>query len=388
MTTCLDCRCAHPSPAACSGRLLVRTEVRHTLAILRSGLRDAGVEWTEPVPGLLDASSEEPGKVLAALAGRLSSIEATEVRVADVGGLDAAEQLGAALAAPTLAQATARVAHAELVELLEDEGRRFRAVYQPIVELAEPSRTVGYEALLRASGPEGTLGAPALFGAAEQAGWLNVLDRVGRTTALRDAAGWLGERTLFVNFLPTTIYRPEVCLRTTEAAAERAGIALDRLVFEVTESERITDVDHLERVFAYYRDRGCRVALDDLGSGYASLDLLVRLRPDVVKLDGSIVTRLPEPAATTVVAAVTDIVHAYGGVVLAECVETAVQAEAATALGVDLGQGWLFGRPVERAQLAAPGLAAPELAAPELGAAEMGAAEMGAAELAESAPGR
>lgn len=55
------------------------------------------------------------------------------------------------------------------------------------------------------------------------AGWLHVLDRIGRTTALRGAAGWLGDALLFVNFLPTTIYRPEVCLATTERAASRPG---------------------------------------------------------------------------------------------------------------------------------------------------------------------
>ena len=58
-----------------------------------------------------------------------------------------------------------------------------------------------------------------MFAAAAEAGWLHVLDRIGRTSAIRGAAGWLGDKLLFVNFIPTTIYRPEVCLRTTEQAA-------------------------------------------------------------------------------------------------------------------------------------------------------------------------
>jgi PAS domain-containing protein len=72
----------------------------------------------------------------------------------------------------------------------------------------------------------------------------------------------------------------------------------------------------------------------------------VRLRPDVVKLDKEIVQSLPDPVSSAVVSAIVDITHAYGGLVLAECVETAEQAAAALALGVDLGQGWHFGRPV------------------------------------------
>jgi EAL domain-containing protein (putative c-di-GMP-specific phosphodiesterase class I) len=73
--------------------------------------------------------------------------------------------------------------------------------------------------------------------------------------------------------------------------------------------------------------------------------VLVRLQPDVVKLDKELVQQLPAVAARAVVRAIVDITHAYGGLVLAECVETAEQAAAALELGVDLGQGWLFGRP-------------------------------------------
>jgi EAL domain-containing protein (putative c-di-GMP-specific phosphodiesterase class I) len=218
---------------------------------------------------------------------------------------------------------------------------------------------VAFEALLRARSPHGEVLPSTLFGAAERAGWLHVLDRVGRTTALREAAGWLGDRMLFVNFLPTTIYRPEVCLATTERAAARAGLRLDQLVFEVTESERVSDLGHLKDVFAYYRDRGCGVALDDLGAGYSSLNMLVQLQPDVVKLDKEIVQMLPAAASRSVVSAVVDITHAYGGKVLAECVETAEQASAARDLGVDLGQGWFFGRPERRQSEPAPPVEAP-----------------------------
>jgi EAL domain-containing protein (putative c-di-GMP-specific phosphodiesterase class I) len=285
--------------------------------------------------------------LIAAACDSLSSVEADEVRCLILDGTDVAGAavVGRAMTAPSLSKAGARIKNTDLVSLFENEQRCFHSVYQRIVNLAD-RRVIGHEALLRADTLTGDTVMPdVLFPAAEAAGWIHLLDRVGRTTALRDAEAWLGDDLLFINFIPTSIYRPEVCLRTTEAAAERAGIRLDQLVFEVTEGHKIEDIDHLERVFDHYRSRQCKVALDDLGSGYSSLNVLVRLQPDIVKLDKEIVQALPGPTSAAVVAATVEIVHAYGGLVLAECVETDEQAEAATQLHVDLAQGWLFGRP-------------------------------------------
>lgn len=351
MSACLGCSCSFACDVGTGSRLLLSTRVSHSLQALRAALRERGVEAAELVPGLLEIQTSDPESIVEAARRRLSSVEAAEVRAVVLRDEQGAELMAAALAAPTLSQISARAQHADLLPLFADELNAFRSVYQPIVtfgtEGSHPD-VIGYEALLRADGPDGPVMPDGMFAAAAAAGWLHVLDRVGRTTALRGAAGWLGEAQLFVNFLPTTIYRPEVCLRTTEQAALAAGLRLDQLVFEVTESEQITDIDHLAAVFAYYRERGCRVALDDLGAGYSSLNLLVRLQPDVVKLDKEIVQQLPGAVSAAVVAAVVDITHSYGGLVLAECVETAEQATAARELGVDLAQGWFFGRPEER----------------------------------------
>jgi len=350
VTSCVGCSCQHPHVSGTGSRVLLSTRVSHNLVALRSAVREVGEAVVELAPGLLEVHTSHPSALLTAARRQLSSVEAAEVRAVVLEDEEGDALLSTAFAAPTLAEVQARVEHADLLPMFADELSAFRSVYQPIVTLGPDADrpVIGYEALLRGTGPKGPVMPVAMFHAAGQAGWLHVLDRVGRTTALRDAAGWLGEALLFVNFLPTTIYRPQVCLRTTERAAELAGLRLDQLVFEVTEAERVTDIDHLSDVFAYYRERGCKVALDDLGAGYSSLNMLVRLQPDFVKLDKEIVQRLPEPVSRAVVAAVVEITHAYGGKVLAECVETAEQASAALELGVDLGQGWLFGRPEER----------------------------------------
>ena len=344
---CGDCVCSTPRHGGAGSRLVLATAVDHTATALRSlGLR-RGTRLQPLAPGLLELRGGDLGGFLAAASGELSSVESDEVRclVVDEAVPDAA-LLGRAMGAITLTAAGSRVRHADLLPLFEDEAASFYSVYQPIVDLAN-GRVLGHEALLRATAADGATVMPdELFPAAEQAGWTHVLDRIGRTTALHDAGPWLGEDLLFINFVPTSIYRPQVCLRTTEIAAEQAGLSMHQLIFEVTEGHRVRDVEHLASVFAYYRERGCRVALDDLGAGYSSLNMLVRLQPDVVKLDKEIVQALPDPVSTAVVAAIITITHAYGGKVLAECLETLEQVEAARALGVDLGQGYYYGRPV------------------------------------------
>jgi EAL domain-containing protein (putative c-di-GMP-specific phosphodiesterase class I) len=354
MTCQSGCPCTNVDASVTGTRVLLSTRVKHTRAVVRSVLIDLGVAVQPRSAGLLEAATDDPAALLSAVRERLTPTEAEEVRAVVLGAgendADGDALLAAAFTAPTLAQFAARIAHADLLPLFADESNAFRSVYQPIVSLrpGDGDAVVGYEALLRATGPDGPVFPDQMFAAAAESGWLHVLDRVGRTSAIRGAAGWLGDKLLFVNFVPTTIYRPEVCLRTTEQAIADADLRLEQLVFEVTEGEHVADLDHLNDVFDYYRRGGARVALDDLGAGYASLNMLVRLQPDVVKLDKDIVQGLPGPLSKAIVSAIVTMAHSYGGRVLAECIETAEQADTARDLGVDLGQGWFFGRPEER----------------------------------------
>ncbi len=283
------------------------------------------------------------------VAAALSSPEQDEMRAVFVSP-EGPDGLVEGLAAPTFAELVGRLRHRELVAFAADEGR-FYARFQPIVELGSGAVT-GFEALLRAREDDGSeRSAPRLFGAAEEAGLTNLLDRIGRETAIRDAAPWLGDRDLFINFVPTSIYRPEVCLTTTEAAARTHGVDAGRLVFEVVETHEVADVDHLLSIVAHYRERGSRIALDDVGAGFASLNLVAQVAPDVVKIDQVLVQGLPDPVSVAVVRALVDMTHGFGGTVLAEGVETAEQAEVAAELGADLAQGWYFGRPALPADL-------------------------------------
>jgi EAL domain-containing protein (putative c-di-GMP-specific phosphodiesterase class I) len=350
---CLHCICESPSPAITAGRLVLATNIEHTVGALRSLARRRGDRLTVLAPGVLELVGDRPDLFVAAARDELSSVEADEVHCI-VAPKDSSELelFAQAMRAPSLRAVGARVGNGEIASLFDNELKSFYCVYQPIVDLMD-GKVVAHEALLRATTVTGTPVFPdELFAAADLAGWTGLVDRIGRTTALRQAGPWLGDDELFINFVPSSIYRPEVCLRTTEQASDLAGLRLDQLVFEVTESHQVTDVHHLDRVFQYYRERGCRVALDDLGAGYSSLNLLLRLQPDVVKLDKEIVQSLPSAVSVALVTAIVSIVHAYGGKVVAECIETAEQADASRELGADLGQGWYFGRPVRHEPLA------------------------------------
>jgi EAL domain-containing protein (putative c-di-GMP-specific phosphodiesterase class I) len=340
------CACRRSVVPPSGTTLLLASATGHTTRLARRVAEQHGYRARDRA-GLLDVTGGPLEPLILHLDAALTATEAGEMRICvDPPTDDAGAAMAEAFAAPTVAVAAARIRHREVVGLLADQ-RAFFSRYQPIVRLAD-GEVVAHEALLRARLDGRVVTPDVLFGAAEAAGAVHALDRVGRETAIGGAGGWLGDHALFVNFIPTSIYRPELCLRTTERAATEAGIPMEQLVFEVTESHRVDDVGHLRRIFEHYRAKGCRVALDDLGAGYSSLNLLAELRPDVVKIDMALVQGLPDAAPTAVIRAVTDMSHELGATVVAEGIETAEQAALVADLGADLGQGWYFGRPVER----------------------------------------
>jgi len=217
---------------------------------------------------------------------------------------------------------------------------------QPIVALSDGS-TYGFESLIRGKVGDRELSGGEIVQAARAHGALFTLDLVGRTVALEQGMPKLaGEQVLFVNFTPTAIYDPKICLRTTWAIARRLGLPMERICFEVVETEEFPDLEFLRRIVDEYRAQGAMVALDDLGSGYSSLSYLDKLRPDVVKIDRELVTGLADdPARQRLLGAMIDYAHELDIRVVAEGIETEDDLAAARALDADLGQGWYLGRP-------------------------------------------
>jgi EAL domain-containing protein (putative c-di-GMP-specific phosphodiesterase class I) len=325
---------------------LIATSIGHVLPAIARTATALGLTVFSS-PQLLDIVDDPDGRRLARLFQRLArdltAAETEALRVVTDPPAEGAALTARLLTAPTLAVELARRGVTVEVGVLAEA--EFWSAYQPIVSLADRS-VVAHEALLRGVVDGREVGGGDLFFVAEQAGWLHRLDRIGRESAIAGAVPWLGDADLFVNFNPTSIYRPQVCLASTERVVHDTGIAPSQLVFEVVESHAIADRGHLVSILEHYRTLGWRVALDDVGAGWSSLSLLAAVRPDVVKLDKALVQELPDDGARTVLRAVTDLAHQLGAVVVAEGIETERLADEVTALGADMGQGWLFGRPV------------------------------------------
>jgi EAL domain-containing protein (putative c-di-GMP-specific phosphodiesterase class I) len=328
-----------------ASRALLATSIGHVLPTVSRVAKALGLTVYSS-PSMLDVVDSRGGRGLERLfqrlARELTGAETEAVRVATDPPAEGAALAARLLTAPTLAVELARRGVTVEVGVLAEA--EFWSVFQPIVSLADRA-VVAHEALLRGVVDGREVGGGDLFFVAESAGWLHRLDRIGRESAITGAAPWLGDADLFVNFNPTSIYRPQVCLASTERVLHDSGIDGSQLVFEVVESHAIADRGHLFSVLEHYRSLGWRVALDDVGAGWSSLSLLAAVRPDVVKLDKRLVQELPHDGARTVLQAVVDLAHQLGAVVVAEGVETERLADEVTAVGADLGQGWLFGRP-------------------------------------------
>ncbi len=220
--------------------------------------------------------------------------------------------------------------------------RRVRSVFQPIIEL-DTGRVVAYEALAR--GPRGPLESPAaLFCAARAAGLLAELDEACRAAALTGAAevGLVAPLTLFVNVEPEVLDSAPL-EQLVQIAAEAPGDL--RVVLEITERALAARPAELLRTVGRVRELGWGIALDDVGADTASLAFMPLLRPDVVKLDLSLVQGRPGPEIAEIMNAVNAYAERTGAVLLAEGIETEAHVHTAASLGASLGQGWFFGRP-------------------------------------------
>lgn len=233
-----------------------------------------------------------------------------------------------------------------LLDILQN--RRIETWFQPVVT-ARTGEIWGYECLMRGRHSDGTLvSAPQLLEWAHHENLKFMLDRVCRETHLENAGqlNFSPNCRFLINFLPTAIYQPEYCLRTSLAALRRSGLEPRQVIFEVVESEKVADAEHLSRILEYYRRNGFGVALDDLGSGYAGLTMLGDLQPDLIKIDRAIVSKAAvSKSHLNICASLVRLGKDNAQLVLAEGVETAEEVALMEELGVDLMQGFYFGKP-------------------------------------------
>ena len=144
-----------------------------------------------------------------------------------------------------------------------------------------------------------------------------------------EAASRLGLGTyLNINFIPGAIYNPLTCIRTTLEAAEEFSFDKSKIIFEVTEGERVTDHEHLKSIFAEYKKQGFQTAIDDFGAGYSGLNLLAEFQPDIIKLDMALIRNInTDRVRSIIVDAIFRVCEEIGIRVVAEGVETKAEFE-------------------------------------------------------------
>ncbi|HEY7513920.1 MAG TPA: EAL domain-containing response regulator, partial [Vicinamibacteria bacterium] len=230
---------------------------------------------------------------------------------------------------------------AGLEAAFQDVLESLAVAFQPIAEIS-PRRIFAYEALLRSSHPS----LPEPGSVLEAAGRLGRMHALGRTVRRRvaEAAPRLSAGLLlFVNVHPEELLDEDFFTPDSSLSAHAR-----RVVLEVTERATLDSVPDLSRRIARLRALGYRLAVDDLGAGYAGLTSFAALNPHVVKLDMSLVRGADqEPVKQRLIGSMATLCKEFGIMVVAEGIETPTERTTVTALGCDLLQGFLVGRPAE-----------------------------------------
>ena len=231
-----------------------------------------------------------------------------------------------------------------IAERNELEGRfelalsRAWMAFQPIVEVST-GRVYAYEALLRTD--EETLKRPdILISTAERLDRVHALGRAVRAAVARAAVDAPPDVLLFVN-----VHGLELTDEAMFDPSSPLAALAPRVVLEITERIGVDPIAGPQQI-AKLRSLGYRIAVDDLGAGYAALGALATLEPEVVKLDMSLIRDLERhPTKRRVVGAIATLCRELGGRVVAEGVETRAELDAVLAAGIDLVQGFIYAKP-------------------------------------------
>jgi diguanylate cyclase (GGDEF)-like protein len=289
-------------------------------------------------------------------AGRAVARDATQLLAhADVAMYQAKAAKAVHTTPAVILTGAARARAAGLIRLRDEisapDLRQFRVVYQPVVDLSN-GEIRGVEALLRWRHPDlGEISPAEFIPLAEQVGSVTVLGEHVLSTAAADLARWqtlagAPRLAVGVNLSPRQLDDPGLADRVLQLVTVH-GLAADQLVLEITEGALMHDLDEAVGLVTELRAGGLSVAVDDFGTGYSSLRYLSRFPVDVVKIDREFIQALPTAQRTaTLVRSVVEMAGALDLQTVAEGIETVEQLRATQLLGCELGQGFLFSRPV------------------------------------------
>jgi EAL domain-containing protein (putative c-di-GMP-specific phosphodiesterase class I)/AmiR/NasT family two-component response regulator len=219
--------------------------------------------------------------------------------------------------------------------LLDGEG--LWMLFQPIIDLRAGS-LIGYEALARFD-PEQLRPPTAWFERAAALGMLTELELVAARSSFSRLAGMPMHAYLAVNVSPAT-------LASTSFLEDMSTVPGERIVLEVTEHAKVEDYDALNDALRRLRAQGVRLAIDDAGAGFASMQHIVRLAPDFIKLDIGLTRNIDaDPVRRALATALISFASEIGAAMIAEGIETEAEFETLRGLGIAFGQGFFLGEP-------------------------------------------
>ena len=231
------------------------------------------------------------------------------------------------------------------------ELNQFRVYYQPIVSLSD-GQIVGFETLSRWQRPEGLVMPGEFIAVADETGIILSINRQLLYEACRQLRSWQASfpsdppLTVNVNVTPKEFAQPDLAAQIGKTLQE-TGLDPSCLNLEITETIAMADADRSAVVLSELKSVGVRLDIDDFGTGYSSLSRLQHFPVDTLKIDRSFVSRMDTDVETReIVRVIVMLAHGLGLKVVAEGVETKVQAEMLKDLGCEFAQGFLYSRPV------------------------------------------
>ena len=233
--------------------------------------------------------------------------------------------------------------HTARVRAVVAAGERLAIHLQPIIDLGEGT-IVGYEALARFDEPDGR-GPDWWFAEAHEIGLGAELELIAVRQALDVMPSIPSDCYLSINLSPAAL---ELDLLTETLTATD----LSSVVIEITEHASVSDYERLNQNLGALRDQGARIAIDDVGAGFANMRHVTELHPSILKLDRSLVSEFyVADDRMALVGSFVGFARSASYTVVAEGVETAEELDALERLGVTHGQGYLFARPAPPSEL-------------------------------------
>jgi EAL domain-containing protein (putative c-di-GMP-specific phosphodiesterase class I) len=225
------------------------------------------------------------------------------------------------------------------------DTQNIRMVYQPIVSLFDGS-LLGYEALTR--GPENSAfhSPSVLFEFAEKKGFLYELEKLAREKAIQNSILQHKQQMLFINISSPVICDPKFKAGQTLEVLQQKGLNPSNVVFEITERSSIEDFTLAKKVLEHYRNQGYKIAIDDAGAGYSSLQAIAELQPDYIKVDRSLVENIHKfKIKEYIMETFVTFAQKMNIQVIAEGIENEEEMMKLSRIGVHYVQGFLLGLP-------------------------------------------